>query len=667
MCDFCGDGWRFETTEISSGRVKSVLHPTAVSWDDLLSQVGNFQIDIPARDSALSDVFPDLSGFYISRINEDGVTRTGYFGGIIRQAGAVDAATGIATIGGHSLDFYLYQRVLAGPNSGLAYKVEKRQTKIAADLVNIYAGYQEPEIPRESAIPLTADFIPGDTIREVSYKSWEFKNLGQAIQELVEADDGLEYRMSHFYDAGFWRTVVTFSDEIGDVRNLTLRGDIEGWQYGVNVDAKDHATWTYGIGAGEKTDQLESIAYDPTNTYPYFHTVQSWKDAKKLKVLDPLTKGWTKYHRDPVATPLITIAGLQPPAPSPTEMLTGDTVDVDIEYGMITYKDPARILGIGWSLSIDAPVKRTLTLMPIIRPSKSMLVQQPINPQPPTPGGPVAEPKPGLVAYVTDQRIDEMSGMARSVTSQGVYVHNDEVENPQIYLVGLPSGDTIGTIQFTTPLPADGDPEAIRRNPKNSKIVLADIGNNDFERSTFRFYVFDDLGAGAHTVTPTVHTMQYPGQAKLNAEALLIHPTTGTYYIITKGSPNGQLFKFTPGQPTAVNLNKAMPANVSDATFTNGGGFALIRSADRDAIDVFQTKTWAKVGTIAAPHVNKGESITMNNDGRSFLIGSEGLNAPIYRVILPTKWRDYPEDTGTGTAVYPADIFGKNWKLTLPI
>lgn len=652
----CGDGWRFECCDLATGVVKAVLHPTAVTWDDNLAQVGNFQIDVASRSVAAAELWPHRTSLYISRINDDGISRTGYFGGLVEQySGGVN---GVTSVGGKSIDQYLFHRVLAGPNSGLSAEwTNQRAAQIAADLVNVYATTE--------GIPLTAGRLPSTEIRSAKFNSWEFKNIGQAIQELVTA--GLEYRLSHTYRIGKgWRTQILFGDQVGTTRTLTLRSDVEGWEYGVNVDAKDHATWTYGIGAGDKDQQLEAVVSDPTDLYPYFHTVQSWKDAKTQAALNPLTLGWGRYHRDPIATPDITIAGLD--HPSPSEMQTGDTVNVDIRYGIVTYEGEARILGTGWSIGTESPVKRTLTLRPVLRPAVVMLAQQPLNPTPPTPGGPVAtEPKAGLVTYVTDSRIDEMSGMARSATAVGVYVHNDEVESPQVYLVGLPSGDTIGTVTFTgVTLPADGDPESIRRNPKTGKIVLFDGGNNDNERNTFAFYIFDDVGAGNHTVTPTKLSFSYPGGARLNAEAFMIHPTTGVYYIISKEA-TGQLFSYTPGQPAAVNMNRPMPSNVSDAAMSNGGGFAFIRSASRDVCDVYQTKTWAKVGEIPLIHVDKGESLTLDPDGKSFLYSSEGDNPPIYRAVIPAAWRDSTAGSGTGTAKFPADIFGKNWKLTLPI
>lgn len=705
-CDgVCGDGWRFECCDIFTGRVKALLHPTSVSWDDNLSEPGNFQLTAASRALAAADIWPHRTTLYISRLKPDGRTRNGMFAGIIETYGGT--VSGTTTIAGPSIESYLNERNIANQLGGYAYSKTALQTVLAKQLVDMtHFNFVNPNVPvafpPNTSIPLYGQAGTSAITKTFAFNAWEYKNIGEALRSLVESDDGLEYRLQHLYSSSsggfFWETNMQFADEIGEVKEtIVLKGDREGWEYGVTVDAKDHATWTYGIGDGEETAQLESIGYDPSGYYPYFHTVQPFKDAKSYSELDPLTKGWAAYHRDPIATPSMTIAGLD--HPTPEEMLTGDTVSVDIKYGIITYDAPARVMGQGWSLETEAPAKRTLTFRPVIRPALTMLQHKPVNvlnpgttPLPNTTPEPVA----GLVTKFKDARIQESSSLAVSPFDPDIiYTSNDENESAhQIYIVRLSTGETIGTFSFSGQTFVD--PEAIQID-KTGHLWLADNGDNNLSRGTIKVVKTNAPAPrteGNHgAVACTAYVLDYPGTTKYNSEALAFRRdgSTGFRLLFTKGTgSSSKIFRLpTELNSGATNLLIAgksnMPANISDATYANTH-WILLRQQDVGYTSVIDVRTMTMVGKIPDPaKLLKGESIAMEWGGKSFLIGSEGKNAPIYRVVLPAKYRGAPgtvttpntpvpgtPSTGgspgnTPRARYPADIFGKNWKVTLPI
>ena len=61
---------------------------------------------------------------------------------------------------------------------------------------------------------------------------------------------------------------------------------------------------------------------------------------------------------------------------------------------------------------------------------------------------------------------------------------------------------------------------------------------------------------------------------------------------------------------------------------------------------MFDPETWSEVERLSVPPVENGESISMEPDGKSFIIGSEGENSPLIRVAFQS---DEPEASPTPT------------------
>jgi hypothetical protein len=648
-CTACGNGFRIETTDLATGRVKAVLHPVTAEWAVPDSVVGTGQMVVATRDPSADDIWPHASGLYISQVNTDG-TREGRYGGIIE---AYDGSDGGATnIGLQSIDEYFFHRLIADDFGGLTYTVTGRdQRLIAADLVTLASDHG---VPIEAEVDLS---VSGQYFRDRTWNLWELKNIGEALNELTQVENGVRYRLKHEFNDGYWTTKIVFYDPVIVDRGIMLRSDIEALKYGVQVDASDQANWAYAVGEGEEADQKSSVAYDEAAQDPRWHAAPAWKDVSIQQTLDEHARGYVAIYRDPIAVPSMTLAGLVNPPPN--QLITGDQVYVDIGYGVIAYKGDALLLSQTWKLDSDGPVMRTLALSPAIRSSMSVKTQVPIvSPEPaPAPTTPVdqqppatpdPDPKPGLVCKILDDRINECSGMQYSKKLAGIFwTHNDEGKNPQIYGVKVKDGKTSATINFSGGLP--DDPETLRILP-NGKLILGDIGDNAGPndaptRSSVALYEFTEPSkTGGSTVTPTKYTVKYD-IGKRNAECLLVHPTTGQMYIVTKEAGGGHLLKLpaslSGGTNMAKNQSKTMPKMVTDGTYTPNGKFILFRAKGVAETLVYSSSTWKKVGDIKTPALYQGESITMEPEGRSFLVSSErkkgsSTPSPVYRVILPT-------------------------------
>lgn len=544
---------------------------------------------------------------------------------------------------------------------------------------------------------------------------WDFKNIGQWVAEMVGAEDGVKYWIEHIYTNGYWSSVMHFSDQIGTDRDYTLRSDRDLWQYGLEVDGTQRASRVYGVGAGEEWNTQFSIAYDAgrDTDYPEWQATQAWKDQTGT-TLDGLTRGVVADHRDPTTIPSGTVVGLpdydsdaagfdpQKGFPAPEICVPGDTFGVDIGYGAITVKDiRVRNLGVAWSLKEGAPVERTIAMQPLERPSLSVRTQTPTKPpdaelpvtQTPTV---TADPWPqrGKLTNVTNDALTEISGMEASVQNPGhVWVTDDEaLTSHQVHLVSLKDGHTAATFTPNPGVSASpvGDPEAIRLSRLTGKLVLADTGDNALNRPTsganqpHLLSVTEPKGAGSKgQVAAAKYPIAYPNGERINCETLLIHPTTDVVYLVSKETTRARVFSYGPlsAMSTANNVGTLVATlaikNVSDGTHTYKGNFILLLNGTTKALVLKSDFSYAGA-QLTIPAMTKPEAIAVR-DSCSFVVTTEGTNAPIYQELIPTSFgatcTTPAGSSGTGgttptnpNATVPGQLIPmNNWKLQLPI
>lgn len=435
MCQICGEGWRVEATDLSTGVVKAVLHPVTAEWSEQYSRPGAGSLMVATGDPSAEDVWPHTTGLYVSRVNIDG-TRVGHFGGYIESVAASGAGT--TNLGLQSLDNYLSHRLLADDDEGLAYATPgyvdpnnpgpgKSQTEIAKDLATI-------AVAGTGAVPLVPVAEPSTTLRAMAWAASDFKNIGDAVSEMVDA--GLCYRVEHSFREGpaRWSTTIRFFDSSDTDRGLVIRSGIEAYRSSLTLDAKDQASRIYGVGSGTGVGQMFSIAYDEDAPLPEFQTSVAWKDVVIPATLDENTRGAVTLRRDPVSTPSATLVGLTDVPPE--SLNVGDIVSPELGFGVVTFREQkARVTSQAWRLALDEPVTRTLGLDPIIRPSESVKTQvaakppvpetpeQEVDPPPETP---IEVPAPTYPSQVFDLTIWKLT------LPTGSSGKPDEIKQPQL-------------------------------------------------------------------------------------------------------------------------------------------------------------------------------------------------------------------------------------------
>jgi hypothetical protein len=278
--------------------------------------------------------------------------------------------------------------------------------------------------------------------------------------------------------------------------------------------------------------------------------------------------------------------------------------------------------------------------------------QQP--PKPSTYGPPLT------VGILHDNSINESSGLVASRLTAGAYwTHNDD----GAFIYALNSrGSPLGVFRVAGAQARDWEDISIGPGPERGKsyLYIGDIGDNDTIRSEIVVYRVAEPPLTTETVNLTrqnpgitanaeAFRLRYP-DGKFDAETLLVHPSSGNIYIITKVAVFRPVVyeavaPFTPGQViTMKRLGEIRVPSLFGGVLTGGSvspdgrrvalcdyfqGFELVlppKSTDFNDI-------WKQRMTVFDLGKRKqGESIAYRSDGKALLATSEGKNAPLIQV-----------------------------------
>jgi hypothetical protein len=270
-----------------------------------------------------------------------------------------------------------------------------------------------------------------------------------------------------------------------------------------------------------------------------------------------------------------------------------------------------------------------------------------------------------VVAFTfADPRIDESSGLVSSSISDGVvFTHNDSGDEARFFAVDA-RGRTLTT--YVLPGVQARDWEDLARGPDEqgrSSLWLGDIGDNNARRDNgiLVHRVREPVpGTRQRVVTepPTSFRLRYP-DGPGDAEALVVHPTTGRLYVLSKPLAGASQVYEAPERldPDRPNRLERIGEVTPRATGTEGGpgigGLAqlLVTAADispdgarlavRTYTDVYEfdlpggdlvagLQTEPVVSPL--PSTRQGEGLAYSRDGRSLLTSTEGRASPVYRL-----------------------------------
>lgn len=242
-------------------------------------------------------------------------------------------------------------------------------------------------------------------------------------------------------------------------------------------------------------------------------------------------------------------------------------------------------------------------------------------------------PEDLVVARITDPELTESSGLV--VTDEGWVSVNDSGDTGRLFVLDPRTGGRLRTVPFAEDVV---DVEALA--PAGPGAVWAgDVGDNRHARDHVTLYRVPLDGGPVRTVD-AVHP-----DGPRDAEALLTHPGTGDVYVVTKEVLGGTL-SLVPGAgdgsaPTdgPVRLEPVGPVTgvVTDGAFFPDGRHLVLRTYARAV--VYAWPSLEMVADLDLPEQKQGEAVAVVDGGRSLLLTSEGIEAPVLRFPLPADVR----------------------------
>lgn len=257
------------------------------------------------------------------------------------------------------------------------------------------------------------------------------------------------------------------------------------------------------------------------------------------------------------------------------------------------------------------------------------------------------------IARIKNESITESSGLVASRTTPGAYwTHNDSGDGPFIYAFDT-TGETLGTFRVTNARNFDWEDMSVGPGPEPNKsyLYIGDIGDNNDKRPEIIVYRFlePDLKPADKTSTKTrprateraeAVRLKYPDGAH-DAEALMVHPTSGNLYIMTKVAfKNPTVYEATAPLNaneviTLKRLGEVRVPSIFGGAITGGSvspdgrrlalcdyfqGYELVLPADSNNFDDIWKQ---KMTRFDFGKRKQGESIAYRLDGNALLATSE--------------------------------------------
>lgn len=359
----CGDVFRIEALDLRTGKIKGILHPISLDWETPLNDVGSGSMTLATKDTDINLIYPGLSAIAISRVAGPGASEEDPYCEWIGYIEAFTASSGnTLQVGLKHITGYLHRRHLTHDLYMPEGSPSIAQTALGAFYVsNAFLDEDDNEV----GIPLQAIAGPSTRNTRRTYRLYEKKNIGEALVELSEVENGVDWNyiyQRNFPAQGYFNTIINIQDEIGSDYGVILKSNREGIDYNLSVDIANFANHVTAIGEGEEEAAKTSTITSDFSAFPRFDAVQSATDVKLQDTLNSHAQGYYSTYSNPIAKPSIAIVGLDP---DPRLTQIGDRLTIENDFGALTYKGKARIISTSWSIGVDEPIARSFEFMPL--------------------------------------------------------------------------------------------------------------------------------------------------------------------------------------------------------------------------------------------------------------------------------------------------------------
>lgn len=237
--------------------------------------------------------------------------------------------------------------------------------------------------------------------------------------------------------------------------------------------------------------------------------------------------------------------------------------------------------------------------------------------------------KDSQVCQVSDARIKENSGMSRSTYPRRVwFAHNDSGGGPQFFALDS-SCDTVAV--FDVPGAPSSDWEDMAVGPGHT-LWFGDIGGNNPRNKVNVVKVHEPKKLRSRDLHHTSYALSYP-DGKHNAEGMMIRPSTGRLYVITKATSGAGIYRapktLDPDHTNKLTRIANAPSTVTGADFSMTGDRFVLRTYTR--IYVYR-EIGGHAVTRRVPKGHTGGEAVMFTRHRSLLLGAEGVDQWVWKM-----------------------------------
>jgi hypothetical protein len=296
-----------------------------------------------------------------------------------------------------------------------------------------------------------------------------------------------------------------------------------------------------------------------------------------------------------------------------------------------------------------------------------------LPPPPPPPKPPVLEAAcnhtltASTTGTIASDAPVETSGIAASGRAAGVWwVHNDSGDSARVFAIGT-DGRDLGEFDLSGASAVDWEDVAVGPGPSaGAYLYLADIGDNTKTRASVQVYRVAEPLVNPSATPGAPQTLT--GVASLNltypdgphdAEALLVDPTTGELFVVTKDLAGGvgKVFRAPAnlGGDTTTALTEVATVSlgagqgVTGADVTPAGDVVALRTyfsvflyprpAGQSLAQAFTQTPCAgsapPFGSATPASEPQGEAIGFARDGLGYVTVSEGVHPALHQFRAP--------------------------------
>lgn len=279
-----------------------------------------------------------------------------------------------------------------------------------------------------------------------------------------------------------------------------------------------------------------------------------------------------------------------------------------------------------------------------------------------------AVPDPGiaLTALITDEKLDEISGLAASRRHPGIFwVHNDGDNAAELYAID-PQGERRAILHIEGVRNVDWEDIAAFTWQGRHYLLIADVGDNGGLRTQLSLLAIEEPPTLRDAVTRPAwkQTFRWPDGAR-DCEAMAVDEREGAVYLVSKKRVPPELFRvpLRPGgavqvaqrlgtlsgieQPTDDDLRRnpvygRYRAQITAADIAPDGSHFAVLNYRRVYLWPRRPGGWADaVGhtarVIEFPWTPQAEALGFDLSGRSLWISSERLPAPLLRLPFDSE------------------------------